>query len=582
MNGCAGNREFILPGWKRPQGVSSLVCVQHPPGDTAIIYAEPFSSREVSPHRPSAGWRVYSLLLLLAAELLGFTIRFDTQSLTRATPWWATWLGHAPALLHLGLTAVAAFLVIVGPRLAHVGTALRQPWPGHRWGLWSMGHLVVCGSFYFVTTLILDVETAAVRPSLLWPVAWLLSGTTTLILWLGAIAPLRAWWQFVHDESAALASACLAGVVAWGSSQVTEAFWSPLAGATFWVVRHLLSLLYADVHTQLADKLVGTSTFAVTIAPGCSGYEGIGLVTLLLAVYLWWFRAHLRFPQVLVLLPVGALVVWVANALRITLLVALGSSFSPAVAEGGFHSQAGWIAFLLVGLGMIAVTQKSRVFAAAPRSPSVPTHSQYAMALLVPLLVLMATMVLTSALASDVDWLYPLRVLTTGLALWYFRAVYRAMPWTWSWHAVGLGIAVFGLWMLLEPAAPPQTAATARLAQLSGGFGAVWLSLRVLGSVLTVPIAEELAFRGYLLHKLVAHDFETVRLGQCTWWACLVSSMVFGLLHGRWLAGTLAGIIYALALRRRGHLTDAIGAHMTTNALIALYVLWQGAWSLWL
>jgi hypothetical protein len=51
------------------------------------------------------------------------------------------------------------------------------------------------------------------------------------------------------------------------------------------------------------------------------------------------------------------------------------------------------------------------------------------------------------------------------------------------------------------------------------------------------------------------------------------------MLHGRWLAGTLAGIGYALALRQRGQLADAIVAHMTTNALIAAYVLSQQAWA---
>jgi membrane protease YdiL (CAAX protease family) len=52
-----------------------------------------------------------------------------------------------------------------------------------------------------------------------------------------------------------------------------------------------------------------------------------------------------------------------------------------------------------------------------------------------------------------------------------------------------------------------------------------------------------------------------------------MSSVLFGVLHGRWLAGTLAGIGYALAFRQRGQLVDAVVAHMTTNALIATYVL---------
>ena len=152
----------------------------------------------------------------------------------------------------------------------------------------------------------------------------------------------------------------------------------------------------------------------------------------------------------------------------------------------------------------------------------------------------------------------------------------------WSWPAVVLGVAVFGVWMLLEPAGQDRPTGVAEgLAQLPAGLAGVWVGFRVLGAVLTVPIAEELAFRGYVLPKLVAYEFDTVRPGYFTWGACLVSSLLFGVLHGRWLAGTLAGVGYALALRRRGQLADAIVAHMTTNTLLAATVFSQGAWFLW-
>ena len=86
-------------------------------------------------------------------------------------------------------------------------------------------------------------------------------------------------------------------------------------------MRHLLGVAYSDIYYSLPEKLVGTATFEITIAPECSGYEGVGLVTLLLALYLWLFRMHLRFPQALLLFPVGALAVWLANAVRITALI---------------------------------------------------------------------------------------------------------------------------------------------------------------------------------------------------------------------------------------------------------------------
>jgi CAAX prenyl protease-like protein len=119
------------------------------------------------------------------------------------------------------------------------------------------------------------------------------------------------------------------------------------------------------------------------------------------------------------------------------------------------------------------------------------------------------------------------------------------------------------------------------LAALSPWAAAAWLMIRVFGSVVTVPLVEELAFRGYLTRRLIAADFWRVRPGQFTWLSFLLSSVLFGVLHGRWLAGTLAGMLYALSYYRRGQLADAVLAHALTNALIAAYVLISGDWALW-
>jgi membrane protease YdiL (CAAX protease family) len=53
-------------------------------------------------------------------------------------------------------------------------------------------------------------------------------------------------------------------------------------------------------------------------------------------------------------------------------------------------------------------------------------------------------------------------------------------------------------------------------------------------------------------------------------------------LHGGlWVAGILAGFIYGLVMVRRGRLGESIGAHATTNALLAVYVMLTGRWDLW-
>jgi CAAX prenyl protease-like protein len=145
-------------------------------------------------------------------------------------------------------------------------------------------------------------------------------------------------------------------------------------------------------------------------------------------------------------------------------------------------------------------------------------------------------------------------------------------------------VLVFGIWMGLEWALPGASATSPippSLAELPAGLAAVWLLCRVLGSVITVPIAEELAFRGYLLRRLLSPNFADLSTVRFTWLSFVVSSVLFSALHGRGLAGTVAGLCYAWALSRRGREEDAIVAHAITNALIAAEVLILGHWGLW-
>jgi CAAX prenyl protease-like protein len=105
----------------------------------------------------------------------------------------------------------------------------------------------------------------------------------------------------------------------------------------------------------------------------------------------------------------------------------------------------------------------------------------------------------------------------------------------------------------------------------SVGLG--WLLLRAVGFSTIVPLAEELAFRGYLLRVLQNRDFSSVPYRAGVWWAVVLSSLAFGALHERWFAGTAAGLSYALIQIRGGRLRDAVLAHATTNATLAAFAL---------
>ena len=112
--------------------------------------------------------------------------------------------------------------------------------------------------------------------------------------------------------------------------------------------------------------------------------------------------------------------------------------------------------------------------------------------------------------------------------------------------------------------------------------GSVWLVLRVAGAAITVPIAEELAFRGYLLRRIDATDFENVNFGKVSPIALAISSMAFGAMHGsRWIAGSLAGLAYASALRAAAASAKLLPLTQLSNALLAVWVIARGQWGLW-
>jgi CAAX prenyl protease-like protein len=103
-----------------------------------------------------------------------------------------------------------------------------------------------------------------------------------------------------------------------------------------------------------------------------------------------------------------------------------------------------------------------------------------------------------------------------------------------------------------------------------------------------VPIAEELAFRGYLARRIVSREFDSVSFTALTALPVLLSSVVFGLMHMKdltdWqhlLLGALAGLAFAAALRWRGRMGDAVVAHAVCNLLLAAWVLGMGDWAQW-
>jgi len=560
--------------------------------------------------RPLAWPRWGALALLFVAEVVLLSVRFDTASLSDVSGEWAMAVAVTPRLIRLAIVAVAVALVFHARALLD---QLRVGWvwaANHGWAWFLALHVVSLLTFVWLTEEILEHGRAAGRLAPAWVLAWFASGVLSVAGWGLAALPAAIWRRLAASACSGLGVGLCIGAAVWASELTADGLWQPLARGTLWCAAQLLALVYPAVVYQPAGLVIGTPSFAVRIDPDCSGYEGMALILAFLSGYLWFDRDALRLPQALVLLPLGAAASLVANVLRMTLLVAMGSSWSESIAMGGFHSQAGAIAFASIGLGLVVVARRSTWFA-KPASVAHGEACNPTAAYLVPMLSVIAVGMLTGAFSHGVDGLYPLRVWAALGALWYFRNSYAATWGGWPSQAVAkeglepdglgrpssqrcagaamrglfaafaMGAAVFALWVLLAPSGAATVGPAAELAAWPAAWRVVWWVSRTGGYLVIAPLVEELAFRGFLMRRLMAADFEAVSPRRIAWWAAGVSALAFAALHGRfWAAGALAGVAYGYAYSRRGSLSDAMLAHCVTNGLLLVCVLFTGNWSL--
>lgn len=535
---------------------------------TLIVPSE-FSTR-LAPGLPQ---RLACLAALFASELIAISTWFDTRGL---------WGIGRPALQ--AVVAFAAFFFTFA--YLRSGRALR----GISYELadvpikWTLlaGHLSAMLAFTVLSYFLLAGKRWGLHGSLI-AKSPVLAGILAIGLAAFAFVPPRVWRDLVRRTGTAWAYAAGATLVACALVSASESMWEPATRLTFALVGVILRPFIPDVVADSATRTIGGQKFTVTIEAPCSGIEGVGLILVFSVVWLWFCRRECRFPHALLLIPAGACIVWLLNAVRIAALILIGNAGAASIAIGGFHSQAGWIAFNAVALGFSLSAQRLKWVRSEARDTRVSTENPTA-AYLIPFLAILAAAMIARSASGTFEWLYPLRFFAAAAALWYFRPKYAKLDWRFGWIGPMVGSLVFVLWLGLDliSGTHNDNALGSALALLPASGRLSWVAFRVLAAVVTVPIAEELAFRGFLLRRLISTDFESVSMRTLTISSMLVSSIAFGILHGgHWIAGTLAGMLYAGAMRWRGRIGDAVAAHGITNALIAVWVLYGGNLHLW-
>jgi exosortase E/protease (VPEID-CTERM system) len=446
---------------------------------------------------------------------------------------------------------------------------------------WAVLHVLLVACLIPLSHLL--YSDASPLPFAMTVTLWVVFGGTAALSAAAAAAPWPLWRQAAYALGNTWWYAFITALLSASVMQLSQRLWAPTATLTFNLVRRVLLPVIPMLNADPATRVLSTDRFAVEVSDICSGLEGVGLILAFSGAWLIYFRREYIFPRALLLIPLGIAAIFGLNILRIAALVLIGDAGYPDVAVYGFHSQAGWIAFILVACGLVLLSRHGAWFnrTAVHSRVSTATHNPTAVYLM-PLLAILAGGAIARAVSGGFEFFYPLGVIAGLLMLALYRRKLAMIDRQWSWRGPAVGALVFVIWMvgahfLLTERAMPDDLAKAPVA-----LRVFWIASRVAGSTLVVPIAEELAYRGYLLRRLIDPDFESVPFRSVRWPALIVTAIVFGLAHGAlWLPGIAAGLAYGLILMRSGRLGEAVAAHATTNAMIAASVLAANQWQLW-
>jgi exosortase E/protease (VPEID-CTERM system) len=473
---------------------------------------------------------------------------------------------------------VVSFAMLIYLRGVSVGPMLAAAQNAPVRYRWLLAHVVLLLPFAVLTGTLYREGSV---PFVWLAVGWHVCGVGVVLALFAAMAPRQVWMASLRQTGGLPLFAQLPAAGALIAFKASQLLWAPTAAVTFQLVQMLVRPFYPSLTIEAPTLTLITEHFAVTVSEVCSGLEGMGLMLAFCAAWLWYFRREFIFPRSLLIIPAAVLLIYILNAVRIAALVLIGEAGYQRVASIGFHSQAGWIAFNIAAFAVAIVAKRSPWLNRTAREVNVSTNDATP-AYLMPLLAILAAGMIAHALSAGFDLLYPLRLICAALVLWFYRNAYRTLDWRCSWRGVLIGVVIFGLWAAFARLMSAPHGMPDDLAQLPVSIRSGWIACRAMAAVITVPIAEELAYRGYLMRRIAASEFDALPLTGVKWPAVGLSSIAFGITHGGyWLPGVAAGLAYGALAVKTGKFGESVVAHATTNSLIAATVLVYGQWQLW-
>jgi CAAX prenyl protease-like protein len=151
-------------------------------------------------------------------------------------------------------------------------------------------------------------------------------------------------------------------------------------------------------------------------------------------------------------------------------------------------------------------------------------------------------------------------------------------------YAAVSGLIVFVVWIFPYPAwlvAGVDAVGVNPMQGLSDIESMLWLSTRIMGAAMVVPIMEELFWRSYIMRRYDSQNFLSVNPETLSGFAYVGSACLFALEHNLWLAGLFAGLVYGELYKTYKNLWIPIFAHAVTNGVLGIWVVFTGNWQYW-
>ncbi len=158
-----------------------------------------------------------------------------------------------------------------------------------------------------------------------------------------------------------------------------------------------------------------------------------------------------------------------------------------------------------------------------------------------------------------------------GLTVYVLWVLPEVLPWP-AW------VRAYQCWAMMMPGSLPDSSASWCYAWQSSPMLAL---IKLVGSAFVIAPIEEFFFRGWLMRWLTCKNWQRLPLEHVSRRAFWLTALFFAAEHDRIVVGLLAGLVYGALAVRSGSLRAPIVAHITTNLILGLHVLFLDAYGFW-